>query len=410
MISLIVDGVDTYKDLGLYMEVEEIVPPSPKFYTVDIPGGNGKINLTKALTGDAVYDNRSFTLKFTAETPADNFAEMITKLTNLWNGKEFDFKLSFDPLYTYHGWFTVSAYKKSGNLKQITLEIDADPYKYLKTFTDMFNVSVGFTAHLSSGRKMVRPTFEFSGDTIVIFEGNRFVMPKGTYTINEVWFKEGVNEISFIDADAPSYLTWGELERFTWGDVKSEKPIYEWYKGIKKDFISYITLESNGSPITGDVVFTAEDDTGATIERTLPLGDLFIYEQGEVKDKVFIYDDYAHVQKWIVDDGSGVYSVLPLPQSYAIPFAQIFSNDGEIVSLTHNSSGVVSYEKKRVNVTQEFINATYGNYSENGEIAMTNEQMSSYTYAQLRNISNGYTAVDDNPTESVFVQYDWSDL
>ncbi len=55
---LIVNGVDlsvTYQ--MVLLDGYTLEPPEPKTYTVDIPGGNGIIDLTEALTNDVVYNN-----------------------------------------------------------------------------------------------------------------------------------------------------------------------------------------------------------------------------------------------------------------------------------------------------------------------------------------------------------------
>ena len=166
--SMTVDGLDTLKDLGLYMEVTENDPPSPKFYTVDIPGGDGNINLTRVLTQDTVYDNRTIKLTFTLAQPGQDFEKFKSQLYGMWHGQEKDFAFSFDEPYIYHGWFSFGSQKREGHLRQLELTIDADPYKKKGTKVENFNVSDGFVAHLDSGRKRVQPTFEFSADTIVV--------------------------------------------------------------------------------------------------------------------------------------------------------------------------------------------------------------------------------------------------
>ena len=57
---LIVNGIDLSMKYGLILiDGYELDPPSPKTTTVDIPGANGSIDLTEALNGDVVYDNRT---------------------------------------------------------------------------------------------------------------------------------------------------------------------------------------------------------------------------------------------------------------------------------------------------------------------------------------------------------------
>lgn len=405
MISMNVAGKDTYKDLGLVMTVEELKPPAMKSYKVDVPGGNGSINLTRALNGDAVYENREMTFMFTLANPGDDFEEKKTAISNLLHGQEYDFSLSFDPKYTYHGWFSVEAYERKGELKQIKVSVDADPYKSLGTKTDFFNVTGGIVAHLSSGRKMVKPVFEFSGDTIVVFEGERYILPDGTHTINDVYLKHGVNEVTFVPAGITSHLTWGEAEEYTWEEIKAQ-PIYEWYKGVTKYCVSKITLTAAKTATTGVVTFTATDANGGTFSQALNLGALSLQAVGESADTVTIFDNVAHVRKIIDADGA----VMPLPQSYTFDFPMIFSNDSKIVSLSQNSPATVEYETADMNTEKVIKEAAWADYKAGADYAKTWGEAGCYTWAQLRNIDTGERRVYDTETESVFVQYEWLDL
>lgn len=405
IISMDVAGKNTYDDLGLIMTVEEMKPPAMKSYKVDVPGGNGSINLTKALNGDAVYDNRAMTFLFTLANEGDDFEEKKTYISNLLHGQEYDFSLSFDPKYTYHGWFSVDAYERKGNLKQIKVVIDADPYKSMGVKTDFFNVTGGIVAHLSSGRKLVNPVFEFSGDTIVVFEGKRYILPKGIYTINDVYFRQGVNEVTFVPAGITSHITWGEAAKHTWNEFKA-RPLYEWYKGLTRHYVSRIVLTAVETPVTGVVTFTATDANGGTFTQALDLGDLSIQAVDGEADTITIFDGVAHVRKIIDADGS----VLPLPQSYTMDFPVMFSNDAEITGLTHDSLATVAYETAETNTEKVIKAAMWADYMAGGDHVMTWDEAKGYTWAQLRNIDTGENRVYDVETESVFVQYEWSDL
>lgn len=415
-ISMTVNGLDTYDDLGLVMTVNELKPPEPKFYKVDVPGGNGSINLTKALNGDTVYENRSMTFLFTLANEGDDFEQKKTALSNMLHGQEFDFSLSFDPKYTYHGWFSVDAYERKGNMKQIKVVIDADPYKSMGLKTDFFNVTGGIVAHLSSGRKLTKPVFEFSGDTIVAFEGKRYVLPAGTHTINDVYFKQGVNEVTFVPAGITSHLTWGEASKYTWGEFKA-RPLYDWYKGITKYYVSKIVLTAVETPVTGVITFTATDANGSTFTQTLDLGDLSIQAVGEEADTITIFDGVAHVRKIVDKNGNVLKTVAEdtgevsyAPLSYTFDFPMPFSNDAEITSLTHDTLATVSYETGEMNTEKVIREAMWSDYMEGGEHATTWGEANAYTWAQLRNIDTGDSRVYDVDTESVFVQYEWSDL
>lgn len=406
MKSLIIEGKNTFSDWGMVLTSKELTPPTPKYYKVDVPGGDGSINLTHALSGDTSYHNRSQRFVFTLIDRGVDFERAKTGISNALHGKEFDYQLSWDPGYTYRGWFTVDEYVTEKALNQLAITIDAEPYKSKGLKTEFFNVSDGITAHLSSGRKRVKPILEFSADVIVVFEGKRYVIPKGSHTINDVWFKQGVNEITFVLADQRKYITWGELERFSWRELK-QKAYWEWYKGIEKHSVSKIVIEGMETPVTGVIAFTATDNAGNVFTQELNLGDLKLARVGDDFDTVTIYDGSAFVRK-IIDDAA--MTALPLPKSYALSFPVMFSNEAEIVSLVHDSSANVTYETETINVALDYSRAKYADYVEGGKAAATFGEMEMSTWAQLTMINNGAVAVSDTPQESVFVQYEWSDL
>ena len=107
---LIVDGVDlTEKYQMILLDGYTLEPPEPKTYTVDIPGGDGVIDLTETLNGDTVYNNRK--QKFTFYViGTSTFERVKTEVSNFLHGKAFDYKITMDPDYIYHGRFKVSSY------------------------------------------------------------------------------------------------------------------------------------------------------------------------------------------------------------------------------------------------------------------------------------------------------------
>ena len=92
------------------------------------------------------------------------------------------------------------------------------------------NAVGGKTVQFESGRKRVRPTIETNDFLKVIYNNKLYTLPQGTWTLNDVIFKEGVNEIYFNSYDVKN-LTWGQLKEseVTFGGFK-DKRLYEWYK------------------------------------------------------------------------------------------------------------------------------------------------------------------------------------
>lgn len=231
---LIVNGVDLTTEFGIILGDGYVLePPSPKTYTVDIPSGNGKLDLTESLFGDTVYENRKQEFIFYA-IHTNNFEQLKTKVSNFLHGKSFYYRITMDPEYTYHGRFTVSSYThtaySSGILGTIKITIDADPYKYKDTNIYSLNAIGGNIFAFESGRKRVIPVFETNGFLKVIYKGKKIILQKGTWTINDLQFTNGTNKI-YLNSYEIRNCIWGDLKTnsTTWGQFK-KKRLFEWYK------------------------------------------------------------------------------------------------------------------------------------------------------------------------------------
>lgn len=218
---IVVNGVDICETYQIaLLDGYELAPPEPKTYTVDIPGGNGVIDLTEALTGDVAYENRTQSFEFACIYP-DDFEKIKTKLSNFLHGRAFDYTLSFDPGYTYRGRFKVTTYTHTGYANgivgDIKIEIDANPYKKKAQKTYKLNAIGGSWYKMESGRRPVHPKIECEAVCYVTWDGKTQTIPAGSYQLNDVLFKEGDNDI-YVNNYPLSHVTWDMLvkKQYAW--------------------------------------------------------------------------------------------------------------------------------------------------------------------------------------------------
>lgn len=231
---LIINGVDITETYGMILlDGYTLEPPEPKTYVVNIPGGNGKLDLTESLLGDAAYNNRNQTFSFAVINPKD-FEAVKTKVSNFLHGRAYDYKMTMDPEYRYHGRFRVTGYDHSsymnGKVGTIKISIDADPFKYKeKQFYEVDAIG-GKEFIFESGRKRVQPVIETDGFIKVIFNNTLYTLPSGTWKLSEVTFQNGDNKLYINSYDVHS-LTWKGLKDngITWGKF-GQKRLFEWYK------------------------------------------------------------------------------------------------------------------------------------------------------------------------------------
>lgn len=245
---LIVGGVDLTQEFKMVLEDGyTLEPPEPKTYTVDVPYADGSIDLTESLYGDVAYNNRN--QEFTFYVIDDqNVEQTKTKVSNFLHGKAFDYQMTMDPGYTYHGRFKVSSYTHAtyprGFVTCIKITVDAEPYKKKPDKIYKINANGGKIIRLESGRKRVQPTFECSNPTVIGFGDKEYLLPQGSYKCPDVWFTQGWNEL-YVNSWKINTLTWNELDslRMAWNDAER----YRWFE-----------LEKYGT--SGDISGTTWDE------------------------------------------------------------------------------------------------------------------------------------------------------
>lgn len=145
--------------------------PQVKTNFVDIPGGDGMIDLTTALTGRPAYGNRQGSFEFLVMNDYGNWYERYSDIANYLHGKEFKAILDDDPEYYYEGRFTLNEWRSEEHWSQIVIDYNVGPYKKSllsagdKWLWDPFNFETG---RIESYRDIVVYS-SVSGDYTMIY-------------------------------------------------------------------------------------------------------------------------------------------------------------------------------------------------------------------------------------------------
>lgn len=122
------EKIHTGEDLDLVQEVKEIGKPTVQSHTVEVPGRNGLLNLTKALTGEVTYFNRTLTFRYFCTGTRERMLEVDAILSAL-HGETVKIIDDDTPDYYYEGEMSVSTIP---NTTYITFEISVNalPFRY----------------------------------------------------------------------------------------------------------------------------------------------------------------------------------------------------------------------------------------------------------------------------------------
>ena len=105
-------------------------PPAQKVKTLDIPGGDGVIDLSQALTRYPVYQNRTGSIEFIVMNDFKPWHMAYSDIMDYLHGQSMRAILEDDPEYFYEGRFTVNTWKSEKDWSRIVIDYDVGPYKW----------------------------------------------------------------------------------------------------------------------------------------------------------------------------------------------------------------------------------------------------------------------------------------
>ena len=196
--NMSIDGVDLLRDLGLYVQSRSIKLPEPKTLFVEVPGANGAIDLSTALTGgDMKFDDRTVTVVF---TEARDYNAGRDALAKLLHGRSVRFSFHDDPEHYFiarraqiDGWKYDEA-----NISEFTVVFQAHPYRYINDPTRIEFDADGSTLMLPNRRMWTRATFTAAKSMNVSHGGEMWSLQAGVpRTIHDLVIREGETALNF---------------------------------------------------------------------------------------------------------------------------------------------------------------------------------------------------------------------
>ena len=189
----------SWNDFQLVLAAKTIGTPSPKTETIDIPGGDGVLDLTDFF-GETKYGNRNLSFEFSTMVTPSEFMPLFSEVQNALHGRKLRIILDEDPEWCYIGRISVSEWKADRNIGKLTIDCDCEPYKYQIGTTEIFRAISGTSSFtLPNSRKRVVPEVKVtssSGLSVTYGSGNVWNLSSGSYLLPELELVEGDNPIT----------------------------------------------------------------------------------------------------------------------------------------------------------------------------------------------------------------------
>ncbi len=196
----------SWDDFSLILSQKTIGTPSPKTETIDIPGGDGVLDLTEVF-GEVKYNNRNLSFEFSTKVPQAEFMDLFSRVQNALHGQKMRIILDDDPAWYYTGRISVSEWKAEKNIGKLTIDCDCEPYKTKLSETVVTETVNGpKTVILTNSRKIVVPTISITGEVDLTFGGSHYSLSEGRYDLPAVRLVNGDNMILLDGAGTATFI------------------------------------------------------------------------------------------------------------------------------------------------------------------------------------------------------------
>jgi hypothetical protein len=206
------DGLHSYTDFDLILNSVAISPAEPKTYYVEIPGADGKIDITDSM-GDVRYKNRTISIGFTYKGTHGEQLNAYSRLGNAVHGQRMDVSIDADSNYHYEGRVSIKKCEHMPYACTFDVECDVEPYKYHAAdewLWDPFDFENDYVNEISNkqvdgtlelmvigGKKNTVPWISCSNDMNLTYDGVLYNLKSGRNRILAVKIKEGENYFVF---------------------------------------------------------------------------------------------------------------------------------------------------------------------------------------------------------------------
>lgn len=216
--SITIGDKNTWDDWHLIPATRPLFnPPTVKENMVNIPGGDGVLDLTASLAGRPTYNNRTGSWTFYVQNGFKDWSVLYSEIMVYLHGQTFKAILEDDPAYFYEGRFSVNQWKSDKDYSQIVINYNVGPYKKEINNTgsdwlwDPFNFETGIIRNYKNLSVLTSLTVVVEGDMMdsipviiasasgmqVIYEDKTYSLSKGANTIPQIVLHSGENTLVF---------------------------------------------------------------------------------------------------------------------------------------------------------------------------------------------------------------------
>lgn len=187
----------TLQDWDLYqMGPAAISFPAVRTNYISVPGRDGYLDLSTALTGEVNYEPRNLSVPFMSLASPEEWPELYSQILNAIHGRQLKIVLDEDPDWYFTGRLAVDMPSYDGTW-QFTITGVLYPYKFKASPTE---VSASLTEEdteisLSCDRMPVVPTITVDAETVLTWGADSYTVDAGSHRLPGIRLTKGTHTL-----------------------------------------------------------------------------------------------------------------------------------------------------------------------------------------------------------------------
>lgn len=217
--SINIGDINTWDDWHIVPSSRPLIAaPAVKTSYVNLPGGDGSLDLTEVLAGRPTYQRRTGSWEFIVMNDYGDWATRYSEIMAYLQGKQYRIILDDDPGFFYFGRLSVNEWRSEPYWSRIVINYNVDPYKRnvdgygdlwlwdpfnfeTGTIVDYRKIVVSGSAtidYVNSSMTNIVPTITASNSGMsATFDGTTYSLDRGPNVKSSIVFTPGSNSITF---------------------------------------------------------------------------------------------------------------------------------------------------------------------------------------------------------------------
>lgn len=186
-------GFHTWADWGLYLTgPASISLPVPQTNYIEVPGRDGYLDLSTALTGEPVYQTRDFSVPLMSLASPEAWPGLYSSILNAIHGQTLEIVLDEDPDYYYTGRVSVELPSYDGTWQFVVSGV-LYPYKLKQTDTVVTAAltDTDTVLTLTNQRRPVVPVITVDAETLLTWNGGTCTVSPGAHSLTALRLTAG---------------------------------------------------------------------------------------------------------------------------------------------------------------------------------------------------------------------------